>query len=57
MMIAGFLLAWRLPVLAGVALVALLELGLGYQIRDNMTLNVIMLLHPLEAIRDWQSGA
>jgi hypothetical protein len=57
MMIVGFLLAWRLPVLAGVALVALLELGLGYQIRDNVTLNVIMLLHPLEAIRDWQSGA
>jgi hypothetical protein len=57
MMIAGFLLAWRLPVLAGVALVALLELGLGYQIRDNVTLNVIMLLHPLDAIRAWQSGA
>ena len=56
-MIGGFLLAWRLPVRAIVALAVTMELFTGFLIRDNLTLNVIMLLHPFEAIRDWQSGA
>ncbi|HEX2727091.1 MAG TPA: DUF2585 domain-containing protein [Beijerinckiaceae bacterium] len=56
-MIAGFLLAARLPVVASIAVVAALELGVGYRIRDNLTLNVIMLLWPLESIKTWQGGA
>lgn len=50
----GFYLAYRLPVWASVALLLGLELGMLLVIRDNVTLNILMLLHPIDAIRDWQ---
>lgn len=55
-MAAGFLLAWRLPVAATVAIAIVLELFTGWVIRDNLTLNVLMLVWPLDAVKEWQAG-
>ena len=52
----GFLLAARLPVALIVTLTILMEAAVGYWIRDNLTLNIIQLIHPFEAILKWQSG-
>ena len=52
----SFSLAWRLPVWASVSVVIFLELAVLHLIRDNLTLNIIMLTHPFEFIQNWQAG-
>jgi hypothetical protein len=55
-MMLGFAIARRLPWWACAALVVLLEMVALVAIRDNLTLNLIMLIAPVEAIRHWQMG-
>lgn len=55
-MIVGFLIASRLPAWVTVFLLVATELVLLYLIRDNLLLNIIMLVYPLDWIRQWQAG-
>ena len=55
-MVIGFIAAWRLPVLLIVALAIFMELWVAWWIRDNLTLNILQLLHPTEAVLRWQRG-
>jgi hypothetical protein len=54
-MTLGFLLARRLPVGVTVAIALVFELLTLWTIRDNLTLNVLMLVAPVESLREWQS--
>lgn len=54
-MAVGFALAARLPVWLTVAAAVVMEVGTAYVIRDNLLLNVVMLIHPIDAIKLWQS--
>lgn len=52
----GFALARRLPAWAAVALAILFEFVALWAVRDNLTLNVLMLIRPIAAIKAWQGA-
>jgi Protein of unknown function (DUF2585) len=55
-MVLGYFMAARLPVWLTVTIAIGLELFVGAMIRDNLTLNVLMFVWPLDAVLDWQRG-
>lgn len=55
-MAAGFWSARQVPAWFSVCLVLGLEILLAIGIKDNLTLNIIQLVHPIDAISAWQSG-
>jgi hypothetical protein len=52
----GFWIALRLPARWTWALAVAEELAMLVWIRDNLTLNVVMLIVPLDAVKQWQAG-
>jgi hypothetical protein len=54
--IVGFAFASRVTWKVALALFVVVELGLLYFVRDNLTLNVVMLFFPLESLKEWQLG-
>lgn len=56
-MMVGFYLTRRLPVWASVGFIVVVELALAWVIRDNLALNILMLIRPVDAIKAWQLGA
>lgn len=55
--IVGFLFARTAPAWLSLVLFIAIELFLAYMIRDNLTLNIIQLIHPTEAVSRWQTGS
>ncbi len=55
-MILGFLAASRMRWWATLAIAIVFELFTLWMIRDNLTLNVLMLVAPVEAVKEWQAG-
>lgn len=55
-MILGFVVAARWSAWKVIGLTVAMELFVGLMIRDNLALNILMLLHPIDAVRRWQAG-
>jgi hypothetical protein len=55
-MMLGFWIARKAPVWVSLAVFIGVEIALAAAIRDNLTLNIIMLIHPLEVVKRWQLG-
>lgn len=54
--VVGFLFAAWLPPMATVVAVIAIETGLALAIRDNLALNIVMLVHEVPWIKAWQAA-
>jgi hypothetical protein len=52
----GFVLAYRLGFRRTFVVFVLTEVALAIWIRDNLSLNILMLIYPIDAVREWQAA-
>ena len=52
----GFVAARYLGLWVSIAVFVLIEVARMFWIRDSLLLNVLMLIHPLDAVKAWQSA-
>jgi hypothetical protein len=55
--VAGFFIAHKLAFWRSLALFVLTEIVLIFWIHDSLSINIIMLVYPIEAIKTWQTGS
>jgi Protein of unknown function (DUF2585) len=55
-MMLGFWLVRQVPVWVSISLVIVMEVVVALTIRDNLTLNILMLVYPIDAVKRWQLG-
>ena len=55
-MLLGYLIAWRMPIIVTLCIALALEFGVAYSIHDNLTLNILNLVHQFDFIRAWQAS-
>lgn len=55
-MVIGFIFAYKTKFWLSVVLFLAIELMLLWAIKDNLTINIIMLIHPIEALKVWQAA-
>lgn len=55
-MVTGFILARKMPIAVIGIMLLCMEIGVGFMIRDNLTMNIVNLLHPFPALQLWQQG-
>lgn len=52
--IGGFIIAYKLGVWRSLIFFLLVEIFLIFWIRDSLLINILMLIHPIDAIKNWQ---
>ncbi len=55
MVIIGFIIARMSKVWMSILIIIVFEVGCLFWIRDNLTLNVLQLVYPIESVKLWQS--
>ena len=55
-MVLGFFFAARVPIWLTIVVAIVFEIFTGWLIRDNLTLNVLMLVSPIDAVKEWQNA-
>lgn len=54
-MLVGYIFASRVPWSVSLAVLLAIEIAMAYIYKDNLTLNILMLAHPIQSVKAWQT--